>query len=598
MASTSNRISPQVTEEVTEAGPTLVTAPSTLHPGEIRNRPNTGPAPLEWAWMAAIVALFLLHTIHLRADFPNFSPWMDYAKYTDEGWYGNAAIEAFIRGSWYVPGDFNTAVALPVWPFFEWLLFHFTGVSVAAARGLVVAVFGGNLWLTYAVVRASQHLQIETNDQITSGFRRDSVSESPRWPALLAATLVGASSFLYCFSRLAILEPLVTFFMLLSWLLVLQLSPTRSERPQRAKLYLRLMAIGVVLCLMIFTKTTAVVLLPSTFYLVWKACRDRIQAFAIVVASATLPGLAYYLLVVRPRFLEDFRYLFSANVYQQPTTPSGWLMAFWYSVHGGFWIGRTLFFIGAFFMLASLTPLLRLSRLWRSPLYVAAWLAVALQMFFIGYHNNMQPRYYTIAAFPLFILIALGVAHLLDQKSESGAPERSRVASATARVLGGLTLAAVLCAVVLGIGQTIRFVRHPEYTFVAAAEKLTRYIDEHPNGNRLLLSISGNQISLVTGIPSICDDFGTFELPLRLHKYQPGWYAAWNELDPGSLEDIHTQFLVEQVAKFRAFDDPDRNVLILYKLHPLPLAKQTLESKGDPDESAHVEPDFGGDDPH
>ena len=29
-------------------------------------------------------------------------------------------------------------------------------------------------------------------------------------------------------------------------------------------------------------------------------------------------------------------------------------------------------------------------------------------------------------------------------------------------------------------------------------------------------------------------------------------------------------YSLEQVASFRAFDDPDRNVLVLFKLHPLP----------------------------
>jgi len=48
----------------------------------------------KWARMAGIagvagfiVALIAIHFLHPRADFPNFSPWMDYAKYTDEGWY-------------------------------------------------------------------------------------------------------------------------------------------------------------------------------------------------------------------------------------------------------------------------------------------------------------------------------------------------------------------------------------------------------------------------------------------------------------------------------------------------------------------------------
>jgi len=52
---------------------------------------------------------------------------MDWAKYTDEGWYGDAAIRHYQLGHWYVPGDFNPAAALPVWPLLELALFRVTG---------------------------------------------------------------------------------------------------------------------------------------------------------------------------------------------------------------------------------------------------------------------------------------------------------------------------------------------------------------------------------------------------------------------------------------------------------------------------------------
>jgi len=41
-------------------------------------------------------------------------------------------------------------------------------------------------------------------------------------------------------------------------------------------------------------------------------------------------------------------------------------------------------------------------------------------------------------------------------------------------------------------------------------------------------------------VPSLCDDFGTEDLAPKLAAYQPGWYASWNDLDPGTLEDLHT----------------------------------------------------------
>ena len=135
------------------------------------------------AWLGLIVGFAAMHAWNLKADFPNGSPWIaDWAKYTDEGWYGNAAIRAHRFGNWYLAGDFNPAVAVPVWPFTEWILFFFTGVTPEAARGLAVAAFFVNLGLSYLLLRKA----------------------GPRWMALLGLTLLATSPFLYCFSRLAI----------------------------------------------------------------------------------------------------------------------------------------------------------------------------------------------------------------------------------------------------------------------------------------------------------------------------------------------------------------------------------------------------------
>jgi hypothetical protein len=87
--------------------------------------------------------------------------------------------------------------------------------------------------------------------------------------------------------------------------------------------------------------------------------------------------------------------------------------------------------------------------------------------------------------------------------------------------------------------------------------------------------VSGDQIALVTHLPAINDLFigpspAMPDLAAKLGYYRPGWFATWNYLDPGTLEDLHSRYSVEQVASFRAFDDHTRNVLVLFKLHPWP----------------------------
>jgi hypothetical protein len=120
--------------------------------------------------------------------------------------------------------------------------------------------------------------------------------------------------------------------------------------------------------------------------------------------------------------------------------------------------------------------------------------------------------------------------------------------------------------------MTIKFVRHPEYTLLTAARQIDNYITVYrktdPSHSPLVLSISGSDISLMTGLPSIDDDFGTLELPDRIHRYHPGWYVAWNEIDDDKMDAISSIYKPVRVASFPAMDDPERNLLILYRLDP------------------------------
>jgi hypothetical protein len=72
----------------------------------------------------------------------------------------------------------------------------------------------------------------------------------------------------------------------------------------------------------------------------------------------------------------------------------------------------------------------------------------------------------------------------------------------------------------------------------------------------------------MTGLPSICDDFGTMDLPDRVAAYRPGWYVSWNQVDDDKMDALAPYFHLERVAAFPAMDDPDRNLLIVYRLDP------------------------------
>ncbi len=517
-------------------------------------------------------AVFLgLHFVHLTADFPNHSRWMDWSKYTDEGWYGDAAIRHAQLGHWYQPGDFNPAVALPVWPLLEAALFTFTGVSLAAARALTVAVFAATMlagWLLIVRRRLPPSLLLPSSTS----------SPTRLLPASTAVLLLAVSPFCFVFTRLAILEPLLVLLTLLALLAAQSVSAPQPLAapaiPPKSTVWiaiaalwrrnlLPLAALALLFPLIILTKTTGTFLVPAVLWMLFAALEFRLNRFAAaalpVAAVAAGLWLLYFLAFVRPHYLLDYRYLFSANAYTG-ITRNNFFSTLWWTLHGGFWTGRLLYTLAlAAFLLAAVR--------WRSlratPLVPALLLWALGYAAFLAYHNNLQPRYYLVIAVPLALLVPVAVADLLLPPLQT----RSARFAALAPVSALLLLVAVSAA-----RQTLGFVLHPQYTFVRAAQALARDIRsqqrQHPGQSPLILSISGADLSLITGLPSICDDFGTLELSDRVQQDHPGWYVSWNQIDDDTMDTLDPLYRPVRIAAYPAFDDPDRNLLILYRLDP------------------------------
>jgi hypothetical protein len=486
---------------------------------------------------------FALHFVHLTADFPNHSPWVDWSKYTDEGWYGDAAIRHYVSGHWYWAGDFNPAVALPVWPAIELLVFRFTGVSVTAARALTLCVFGFTLITLYLLIE--RHTR-----------PRSSGSGQPL-AAAIAVFFLCTSPLLYVFERMAILEPLLIALSALALLTASYMRPIhlqgRSFRGVWPALLLMLLLPGMVL-----TKTTAICLFPAIFYLVWARAGYRVQPALRLALLPMLGGAglwcAYFFLFVRPHYLEDYRYLFSANAYTGiELEPASKVIL--NTITDGAWMGTPLYV--AFFVVIALALFWR-PRLLSNPLFPSLLLWIGGYFAFLAYHNNLQPRYYLVAAVPITVVVAMGIDSF-----------RQRHARATTIVSSVLGAVVVLAIAVPDAVQQIGYVLHPTHEFEAAAQGIKRIVLADKTHSHLILSISGSDLTLMTGLPSIDDDFGTLDLDERVKQYRPGWYASWNDVEDDKADALTPLYQLQRVAAFPAYDDPDRNLLILYRLDPV-----------------------------
>jgi hypothetical protein len=540
----------------------ILVQPNLPNPESIPRRPVPRLRVLEGVLLAIAAVFFALHFVHLTADFPNHSAWMDWSKYTDEGWYGDAAIRHFELGHWAVPGDFNPAAALPVWPVVEGMVFHFTGVSLVAVRALTVCVFGGILAAAYLLLWRWQ--------SAGSAAQPGEANPTPSLAPALSVLLLAVSPFCFVFTRIAILEPMLILLTLLALLAASFVSPRLgADLPQPLSAAGRLrpiastLALGILLPAMILTKTTALFLFPAIAYVLWAACGYRVRPLLRVGLSAAAIGVglwsAYFFFAVRPHYLKDYRYLFSANAYTGITAARA-LDVLQDTLLDGAWIGQILYPLA---LLSVVLSVLRFRHFRRQPLIVAMLLWAFGYAAFLAYHDNLQPRYYLVVAVPLTLLVALVFEpawHWLHPTYHATHSEPARP------VLSTMAALAIAAVVLTDARETVHFVRHPEYTLVRAVQQLAAVVKSDPDKNPLVLSISGSDISLITGLPSICDDFGTLELADRVEKYRPGWYAAWNQIDDDKMDALSPLYHPVRVAAFPAMDDPLRNLLILYRL--------------------------------
>jgi hypothetical protein len=521
--------------------------------------------PRLWVRLLLVVSavFFALHFVHLTADFPDNSPWSDWSKYTDEGWYSDAAVRHLLFGHWRFPGDFNPAAALPVWPAIEFVVFKCTGVSLTAARSLTLVVFAVTLVAFYRLI--VRHSRPRTLD--SSGTHA-----GPPLAAALCVLFLSASPFLFVFERMAILEPLLICVTALALIAASHLHPV--HRPftlsLRSALYtLPSVFLAVLIPAAVLTKTTAIFLLPSVFYMVWARAGYRFKpALRLALPPAIAGALiwcAYYLLLVRPHFLADYQYLFSANAYTGiELEPLSSVVL--NTLTDGLWMGHVLY--PCFFVALALTLFWR-PRLLTNPLVPALWLWIGGYFFFLAYHNNLQPRYYLVVAVPITAFVAIAIDNFRQPTTNLGAPFMRGASSRMSGIAGACIATLITLAIVLpDAAKQIAFLRNPTYDFVSAAQSIRQIVLADKTHSHLVLSISGSDITLMTGLPSIDDDFGTDDLSVRAAAYRPGWYIAWNDVEDDKADALNPIDNLVRVAAFPVMDDPDRNLLILYRLDP------------------------------
>ena len=114
--------------------------------------------------------------------------------------------------------------------------------------------------------------------------------------------------------------------------------------------------------------------------------------------------------------------------------------------------------------------------------------------------------------------------------------------------------------------QTLEDVLHQEYSYWEAAQGIAAIVATDGGSRPMLLSDSGDDLTLWTGLPAVSATRTTHGLDAVLARYQPGWFAAWPGREDIVIAEVGIRYRMDAVARYRVFDDPKQQTLVLYKL--------------------------------
>ncbi|MGC9292614.1 MAG: ArnT family glycosyltransferase [Acidobacteriaceae bacterium] len=474
---------------------------------------------MQLALLALAICLLGARLWHIQADFPTYHFYsQDGARFTDEGFYTNAALHHYTLGHAYLPGGWNPGVFMPVWPLLVGALFHFTGISVIAARSLAVICTWLGVLLAYAVTRQYRS----------------------RTFASIAALLIAANALGFFFGRLAILEPAFGMFLLLALYLAGKVRPGN---------YALAALVGVVFVIATLTKTTGPFVLPAVLYPIWANNRkDRPATWKLlaVALGVTFLLLGCAKLVWTHNYQTDMQIILGLAPLWQIEHSLPRLLRFFYR---GTWIDPVLFPIA---LAGFLAAIFRLRFLWRDTLFVTAFLWEAGYAAFIVFHYDGPPRYFVTLIVPTLWLALVFLEWLWRER----------------RTVGMALAACVLASVVWNLTYIAVYLAHPRYTLVDASMEIKRVIEADPQSCKLMIGRGADEISLLSnGFPTMDSD-GAMPLADKIDAYHPGWFMQWTFDAPQRTVTVSLRRQMEQRARFSVLGPTGQANLTLYHLLP------------------------------
>lgn len=457
-----------------------------------------------------IFAAIAFRFIHIEADFPQGITWSG-VLYTDEGWYSNGATSYVLTGNWYIEGDFNPAINLPIFQLIQSVIFNITGVNLSSAR-ITVIVFSIFIILgIYIVVRKFYDSKI----------------------ALVAALLWSGNFMVYAYSRLAILEIPMTCLALLSLLLASSIS---------RKNFLTITILSAItFVLAMLTKTTAVFVFPILLYCFWNnnlVLKEKLYA-GLIFSGCSITLLLIYNILAMSMYHSDYTFFTSLNIASRISLEPLFVLKNIRRIisHGrvidSIMYPLTVVCLPIFWVCvyrSSKNKLLTI-QLW--------WLITYVLMLSVSEYD--PPRYYLPLTIPIVILFSVMFVSFYRVMRYSSS-------------WSYFSLFMVGVIVFNNLFHIISYLYSPQYSFLNMCQDIRGRVAPKSDQRVVLLGHLANSISLVTEIPSINTVYGTQDLRWKLFRYKPTYYVSLG-IEEKVIKVIKETYDMKQLSTYDVFNN-------------------------------------------
>lgn len=472
-----------------------------------------------------IFAILRFHDVSL--DFPYYITKTG-APLTDEGWYFSGAINKLTWREWYLPGDFNPIVSLPLNNFIAYPILNFFPHPLIQLRLFTCILAIASLLLIRKV--SKRYLSENAVD--------------------LLLLFLSIDFLFFSYSRIALLEVWVLAFCSISSYFILN--------PDKKRQSYRLVLGSFSLLIALILKPQSFPLILALFYALLKNPEGKAKKFVSGIV-VLIPVLIYisFTQILRNLFPEDHALFYSINLKERLVTD------FWhFIVNFPLLLIKFHFAISAFAILGIIGLIVGAvlsfdkKQKFLSKFFLL-WLSTQFGLYcFFNYHPE---RYFLFLTVPIYAGLSIAISTLLKLKRKLKIPGTI------------LAILIVILQLKASVSKIQKYFRTTEPSYVHFMQSVEAILNERHGDpkNVRVIGAFAHTVSLYAKFKAINTDLTTIPIDQKIRKYQPQYLICF-ENEKWDFDKFKNQYRLKPLLTEPVMKNYYRSLpLALYELDPI-----------------------------